>query len=209
MNVLAFDTSGPGLSLALHARGDFLRVDRGPAGSRHAESLTPEIHKLLRRARLRPAELDLVAVGIGPGSFTGLRVGVTTAKALALALGIRLVGVCGFEAIARSTDPEQGPVCVVSDARRERWHAALYESVRGTVRLRKGPAVIAKERLTTWAGKRARIAGEPAGQTPEAEWIARIAIERARRGRTDDPRRLVPLYLHPKDCNVTRPRAAD
>jgi tRNA threonylcarbamoyladenosine biosynthesis protein TsaB len=94
-----------------------------PAGQRSAESLAPTIARLLDQIGWKPQQIDLVAVSIGPGSFTGLRIGVTTAKALAYAVQAEVVGVSTLDAIACRTPHHATPLWAVSDAHRRQVFA--------------------------------------------------------------------------------------
>jgi tRNA threonylcarbamoyl adenosine modification protein YeaZ len=123
--VLALDTATPTLvaGLARWSPGGGIQVlaERAvPSGNRHAELLTPAIRGVLDDAGLRLADLDAVVAGLGPGPFTGLRVGVVTAAALADARGLPVVGVCSLDAIG------SGARTVVTDARRKEIYWATY-----------------------------------------------------------------------------------
>jgi tRNA threonylcarbamoyl adenosine modification protein YeaZ len=123
--VLALDTATPTLvaGLARWSPGGGIQVlaERAvPSGNRHAELLTPAIRGVLEDAGLRLADLDAVVAGLGPGPFTGLRVGVVTAAALADARGLPVVGVCSLDAIG------SGARTVVTDARRKEIYWATY-----------------------------------------------------------------------------------
>ncbi|MCW2742373.1 MAG: peptidase glycoprotease [Blastococcus sp.] len=125
MLVLALDTATPTLvaGLARWSPGGGIQVlaERAvPSGNRHAELLTPAIRGVLDDAGLRLADLDAVVAGLGPGPFTGLRVGVVTAAALADARGLPVVGVCSLDAIG------SGARTVVTDARRKEIYWATY-----------------------------------------------------------------------------------
>lgn len=96
------------------------------AGYRHAERLMPAVSDLMSATGRRPRDMDLVAVTAGPGSFTGLRVGVTTARVLAWTLGARLVAVPTLDALAYGARLHRGVVCAAIDARREAAFAACY-----------------------------------------------------------------------------------
>ena len=134
LNVLGFDTATAAtvvglfserLDEPLEARDDPEPGER----PRHTRQLLAEIRALLGRADLEVADLDLVAVGTGPGSFTGLRIGVATARALAQASGARLAGVSTLRVLAelREEPPEYGTVVVpVIDARRGEVFVAGY-----------------------------------------------------------------------------------
>jgi tRNA threonylcarbamoyl adenosine modification protein YeaZ len=123
--VLALDTATPTLVAGLarwspDAGTEVLAERAVPSGNRHAELLTPAIRGVLADAGLAMADLDAVVTGLGPGPFTGLRVGVVTAVALADARGLPVVGVCSLDAIG------SGARTVVTDARRKEIYWATY-----------------------------------------------------------------------------------
>ncbi len=128
MRVLGFDTATRATTVAL-ADGDRVleRRDDPPPGARprHASRLMPMVADLLAEAGWGVAELDRIAVGVGPGTFTGLRIGVATARALAQACGVELVGVSTLESLARGGE---GSVCAVLDARRGEVFAAAWDA---------------------------------------------------------------------------------
>lgn len=97
------------------------------AGRRHGENLAPAIRSLLELARITPADVEVVAVDRGPGLFTGLRVGIATAKALAAALGTPMVTSSSLDILARPLQGLGRPVASVVDARRGECFWALYD----------------------------------------------------------------------------------
>jgi tRNA threonylcarbamoyladenosine biosynthesis protein TsaB len=136
--ILGFDTATRATAVALtDRRGAVLEArDDPPRGSRprHAARLLPLCAELLDRAGLGFAQLDRVAVGVGPGTFTGLRIGVATARALARGGGIGLVGVSTLQSLARRAldagPPGVGAVAAVLDARRGEAFAAVWPTER-------------------------------------------------------------------------------
>ena len=95
--LLAFDTATPAVTVALHD-GDRVRAEQTVVDARrHGELLAPGIARVLRDARVSADEVSKIAVGVGPGPFTGLRVGLVTARAMGDALGIPVVGVCTLD----------------------------------------------------------------------------------------------------------------
>ncbi|HEV7871996.1 MAG TPA: tRNA (adenosine(37)-N6)-threonylcarbamoyltransferase complex dimerization subunit type 1 TsaB [Modestobacter sp.] len=127
MLVLALDTATPTLVVGL-ARwsadgGTEVLAERAvPSGNRHAELLTPTIRAVLADTGSAMADLDAIVTGLGPGPFTGLRVGVVTAAALGDARGLPVHGVCSLDAIG------DGARSVVTDARRKEVHWAVYDA---------------------------------------------------------------------------------
>ena len=127
MLVLALDTATPTLVAGLadwsqHGVTEVLAERAVPSGTRHAELLTPAISTVLDDAGLTMGDVDAVVTGLGPGPFTGLRVGVVTAAALADARGLPVVGVCSLDAIG------SGARTVVTDARRKEVYWAAYDA---------------------------------------------------------------------------------
>lgn len=217
MIALALDTSGPVGSVAV-ARTDGDAPPQVVAsvtieqGMRHGVELFPALERALTAAGVSARDVDLVAVGTGPGSYTGLRVGVTAARALAYACGADLVGVPSCDALADACPPGARPVAVVVDARVRAVYLAVYEPVGGEDRWarRDGPELLepggAAHRLPPDAllvgdGPAAhadafrgfaRVDGPAA--TPAAH-VARLGILRHRGGERTPIDAVVPLYL--------------
>lgn len=126
MKILAFDTSSRALSLALLEDKELLGETTFNIKKNHSITLMPTIDFLLKSLDLEPADLDRIAVAQGPGSYTGLRIAVATAKTLAHTLKIELVGVSSLLALV----PEQveGLVVPIMDARRNNVYAGFYQS---------------------------------------------------------------------------------
>ncbi|MDR1291406.1 MAG: tRNA (adenosine(37)-N6)-threonylcarbamoyltransferase complex dimerization subunit type 1 TsaB [Planctomycetaceae bacterium] len=120
MNILAIETTDKSGSVALLSGDDLLLERILPSTMRSAQTLAPTIDEILRELRLLPSDIGRVAVVIGPGSFTGLRVGVVTAKVFAYAVGAEIIGLSTFEVIAFSCDQagESGLVSIGVDAQR-------------------------------------------------------------------------------------------
>ncbi|NOY91424.1 MAG: tRNA (adenosine(37)-N6)-threonylcarbamoyltransferase complex dimerization subunit type 1 TsaB, partial [Deltaproteobacteria bacterium] len=125
MLILAFDTSSPHASASLSRAGRELCSARGQGRAKHGDTLLPLVRQVLREADVRATELELLVVGTGPGSFTGLRVGLALAKGLALGLGCPLVGVPSPVALARAAAPAGGLVATVTRAYRGEVYASL------------------------------------------------------------------------------------
>ncbi|WP_019632558.1 tRNA (adenosine(37)-N6)-threonylcarbamoyltransferase complex dimerization subunit type 1 TsaB [Actinomadura atramentaria] len=142
MLVLAFDTATAAVTVALHEwiPGETVRA-RASADAvdarRHTELLTPAVEGVLAEAGAAPADLSAIAVGVGPGPYTGLRVGLVTARSLGEALQIPVHGVCTLDAIAWASGRTE-PFAVATDARRKEVYWARYAAAGVRVT---GPAV--------------------------------------------------------------------
>jgi len=131
MHVLAFDTATDVVSVAVGRNGEPLAAVQLAAGREHAERLAPAIAMLCDDAGVSLDHLAAIAVGIGPGRFTGLRVGVTTAKVMAQALAIPVVGIGSLDLIASPLRHARRQVVAVIDARRKEVFWARYRPVPG------------------------------------------------------------------------------
>jgi tRNA threonylcarbamoyladenosine biosynthesis protein TsaB len=128
--VLGFDTATPAVSVALHDGERVIASASALDSRRHSELLTPMIAKVLADAGVPRTDLDVVAVGVGPGPYTGLRVGVVTARVIGSILGLPVHGVCSLDIIAASA-ASVGPgreFLVATDARRQEVYWARYDA---------------------------------------------------------------------------------
>ncbi len=126
MNILVFDTAAEKLEVAVSAAAENRFAFRSVSGFRHSETLLPTISSVLDEAKLAMNSIALIACTQGPGSFTGLRIGMATAKGLSMALGIPWVAVPTLDCLARPFGELAGPVVPVMDARKNRLYAAMY-----------------------------------------------------------------------------------
>ena len=179
---------------------------------RSAQSLAPAIGDLLDEVGWKPADVDLVAVSRGPGSFTGLRVGIATAKAFAYAVGAEILGVDTLETIAAGMPPDVADVSIAVDAQRGEVVAGRFRRVEdGSLRAETPPVLV---EIDAW------LASVPAGVfiagpilrkrsvcvlehvsavaaehwAPQAGWVARLAARDYAAGRRDDLWQIVPAY---------------
>jgi tRNA threonylcarbamoyladenosine biosynthesis protein TsaB len=217
--MLALDTSTSFASIAL-VRDRMLTAELSwDVGRRHSVELLPRLRWLLETHGRAWREVSAVGVATGPGSFNGLRVAVTTAKMLALSLGIPVFGVPTLDVIAWGAADVAGPVWATMDAGRGQLYAAAYaaptESARAWrpldeymivtpaelgARVAAGSVVCGEWQAETERAlraaldPRARIRSPLAGR--RAAWLAELALARAAEtGAADDPAALEPLYL--------------
>ncbi len=143
MLLLAFDTATPAITVALHDGSRVLATASGEGSMAHGEWLVPFISRTLDEAGAAMADLTDIAVGVGPGPFTGLRVGVVTALTLGSTLGIATHGVCSLDIIASQVESDVDFI-VATDARRKEVYWARYRADRHRV---DGPAVLKPDDL--------------------------------------------------------------
>jgi tRNA threonylcarbamoyladenosine biosynthesis protein TsaB len=222
MKVLAFDTALGACSAAVLADGEMASRRFEPRLRGHAEALVPMIEDVRREAGIPFEDFDLFAVTVGPGTFTGLRIGLATARGLSLAAGVPLAGVTTLHAIAAGASGAAGEdILVALDARRAQVYAQLFEAVAHEVAnpvghpaalavdgagalLRERPAVVVGSGAplvldVLGAGKGQVRCGE-AGAEPDAAVIARLALRQGLPARGAPPP--APLYLRPPDAKL-------
>ena len=190
MTILGLETTAKTASVALLRDGMLVSERAVTEQKRHAETVLPLARALLDEAGLKFADVDLFAVDIGPGSFTGVRIGVATADALAFALGRKVVGVSALDALALDVQPLSGaPVCVAIDAGGGRAYAALY---RGGVRVAGPEAVILEE----------YVRNLPAGTALERREVptARNVCRLAELHQSEAADAVSPVYLQPSQA---------
>lgn len=147
MLILGITTSTQQVGCAIGGHEGVLASVHSARGKRHAETLTPAIEFISRQARVDLAEISAVAIDIGPGLFTGLRVGVATAKAIAHALRVPMVGVVSLDLLAFPVRYTPRLIHAVLDARRGEVFTAPYRQVPGGVQRLADPSVMTPEDL--------------------------------------------------------------
>ena len=215
LHILALETSDLHGSVAVAAGDNVLAELHLDAAQRSARSLAPAIRSILEKIRWKPKQIDLVAVTIGPGSFTGLRIGVATAKVFAYAVGAEVLGISTLEAIAAGAPPEIKRLSVAIDAQRgdvvaQPFYRGEYDLLKPTSEsdllamnawiagLEPGSA-IAGPVLKKWPGEfppSVTVLGQQFWH-PTASSVARLAFRDFSAGRRDDVWKLLPLYSRP------------
>ena len=166
MLTLGIESSAKAASAALCRDGEMLGLSYLRCGLTHSQTLLPMVEGLLRGAGITLAEVDAVAVARGPGSFTGVRIGVATAKGLCWGADRPAIGVSTLEAMAYLAlgAPEESVICTVMDARRAQVYGALFEKMGdGTLRRLRDDGALPAEALAEevrMTGRRAYVLGD-------------------------------------------------
>ncbi len=218
MLVLGIETSSLSGSVALVEGGQLLAERSLSEGQRSAQSLIPGIDALLRAAGRPLTDVRLIGVTIGPGSFTGLRVGTTAAKTLAYALGAQTVGVDTLDVVAAQAEGAMqggtGQLHVALDAQRREVFAATFAAEKSRWVRQSPTCILPLERWLASLAPGDRVAGPavprlvtqlPAGvvvapddvHAPLGATVARLAAESFERGAVDDFWKLAPAYFRP------------
>ncbi|MBI5441551.1 MAG: tRNA (adenosine(37)-N6)-threonylcarbamoyltransferase complex dimerization subunit type 1 TsaB [Deltaproteobacteria bacterium] len=216
--VLALDTAGETAGAALAVDGVLKAEVVEASASRHSQRLFRLVDGVLEGAGLKPRSLGCVAVSRGPGSFTGLRVGVATAKGIAFALGLPAVGVSTLEALARGAMPFPGVIVPLLDARKQQVYAAAWDGRTGARLLPEaarnperfaaelaglaeaGSCLLLGSGLSPYADRFREALGDRFLPAPPARWpippgqVALLGDRDFLAGNAVEPARLVPVY---------------
>ena len=216
--ILAIDTATRWLGLALHDGTAVLAEQGWRAFKTQTIELAPAIGEMLGREGITAVDLKAIAVAIGPGSYTGLRVGLAVAKGMALANRTPLVGVSTLDIVAAATGPFDAQLLIAAEAGRSRVCAAIYrwhnrhgwqataepviEAWPDLLAQLNRPTVVSGE-ITADAAKLIRKAGHqavpPAAATRRTGYLAEIGWQRLRKNKTDNASTLAPIYLRNPD----------
>lgn len=220
--LLAVDTSTKIMGVALYTESSVLGEMIWQSDNYHTVELAPAIQQLLARCEKRAADLQALAVATGPGSYTGLRIGLAVAKGMALGLKIPLIGVPSLDIVAAAQPVSRADLICVLHAGRGRLAAGWYAAKEGAWHLQKPLEVLAAEELVKRITKRTIIAGEltaeeqrtlarryrntilasPAFALRRPSFLAELAWKRWQNGESDDPALLAPTYLHGNEESV-------
>lgn len=234
MLILGVDTSTASLTVSLISEKKILAEYNSKETLKHSSLLIPTIQKALKKINAKIGGIDLFSLGIGPGSFTGLRVGVTTIRALAIALNKPIVGVPTLDVIAhnglkyvkrKKLLGKITRICPILDAKKRQVYACIYrydgdkiikesdyllEPVETLVKRLKGHIIFLGDAIPLYKEqllhKNTFKADFLDGKSwlPKGSVIAKMSLAEYERGRSDNPYNLTPLYLYPSDCNVRK-----
>jgi tRNA threonylcarbamoyladenosine biosynthesis protein TsaB len=221
--LLTIDTSTTAGSVALSRGEQLLGEVLLNIKATHTDRLLLSLAQLLEDTGVGLEDVDAFGVVVGPGSFTGLRVGVATVKGLAMATGKPVVGISSLLALAVQVPYPCYPLCALLDARKKEVYAGIYHWEAGRPVLQGGERVASPEALLdelegdtlfvgTGAavyrtlivrrlGPRAHFAPWPL-ETPRASAVAALALAELRNGQTMSPECLVPCYIRPSEAEL-------
>ena len=214
--LLAIDTATRTISLALHDGQSLAAESSWRSPNHHTVELAPAVMQMLDRAGVTPARLRGIGVALGPGSFTGLRIGLALAKGMALAHNLPLAGIPTLDILAQAQPLRDGPMLAVLQAGRGRVAVGRYVAdrkgwrVEGQVQLFRWPELAEsiqepvyvcgefdEEGLALFRKMRGRAILAPGSLSlRRAGVLAELAWAKLRAGQPDDAATLAPIYLH-------------
>ncbi len=213
--ILAIDTATQYAGLALYNRDGVYTEETWYAGRNHTIELAPRIVRMLKLANLKVTNLTALAVSLGPGSFTGLRIGLAVAKGMALPHKLPVIGIPTLESVAYPLQDSKLPVWAIAQAGRGRILTACYGKKKRQWQLLTDPYLTTFEALAQKITTSALCVGEidheaakilrygsqqkaqvvsPAARLRRAGYLAEIAAARLAANDQDDPDALVPIY---------------
>lgn len=229
MLVLGIETATAACTVGLAEEDNLLAEFTLHVPRAHSVRLMPLIAQALQEAGRTPADLSGVAVGVGPGSFTGLRIGLSTAKALAWSLHIPTLAVSTLDSIAAGVPPLPGLLLTLLDAKRDDVFAALYRTGPGGPTPLVAPTLVSIAAVQAWAaqhvqpGEALLLAGDaatlhaakagwpvapvvlaPEHRLPRGGVVARLGLQMLAQGQITAPVQLSPIYLRPSAAEAKR-----
>ena len=216
MNYVVLDTSTDRAAIGVKAGEAVAFAATSEVPRRHGRDLIPQLEETMARVGLRPSNVDVVAVGLGPGSYTGLRIGLAAAKTLSYVSGAAIVGLDSLEAVALNAPPDALRISVIADAQRgEVYSADFARESPGSTPIATTPTRI--EPLSGWASRvepgtfvigpgldspRIRsalpvgiVVAETAINRPDASKLLALAVRTFEQGRRDDLWTIEPRYF--------------
>jgi len=218
--LLAIDTSTQTIGIALYDAPQVIAELHWQSRNHHTVELATSVNDLLHKTSLTPADLSLLVCALGPGTFTGLRIGLAFAKGLALSLHIPIIGVPTFDFLAGAQPLSDNPLVCVLPAGRSRLAVSWYKSNGIAWQQDKGPMVMTAAALSDEISGPTIITGElspedhqvlarkwknamlvsPAFSARRPAMLAEVGWQRWQSGQRDDPVSLSPIYLHVADA---------
>lgn len=216
MRVLAVETSTLAGGVALLDGDGVVGESTLDIRVTHSERLMAAVDRLLADAGWTVRDIEGLAVAVGPGSFTGLRIGISAVKGLALALAVPIAAVPTLDAMAASLPFAALPVCPVLDARKREVYACLYRWDGARMRREWDYAALTPEALAArldqpviLLGDGARLVRSPHARlapppslTPSPAWVGYLGIERLSTGEVVEAAALAPIYLRPSEAEL-------
>lgn len=223
MKILGIDTTTKSLSLGIYNEGNIYEYNL-QLGTKLSSLLAKTIQRVLDATGLEIKNIDYFACGLGPGSFTGVRIGLSTIKALAFSLNKPVVGISTLDILAKNTKSTDGHIIPIIDARRNLIYCSIYKIKKGALK-RIAPYMLLTidEFLKKLKNiKQVEMLGDAVGLYKEiilkniknviildkdhwylkAHNIIELAQEKIKHKEFDNPFKIKPIYLYPKECQV-------
>ena len=225
MNILAIDTSTRNLSLAVAQNGAVLKYRNRKLQRPLSSSIIPSIKEILNASGIDLKDIDGYAVGLGPGSFTSLRVGLSTIKGLAFSSNKPVVGISSLDVLAMNIPQNKATICVLCDAKRSLVYSCIFEkegeslikksdyilvNIGDVLKKIKGEIVFIGDGIALYKDEIRKAKNitptfiEGKNIFPQARKLVSLAEQHFQKKKFDDINKLVPLYLYPEHCQIRK-----
>jgi len=225
MILLSADTSSAKFSIALSREGMLVDEFEAESLNSHSSSLLHEIEKLLSKNSYDISDIEGFCIGLGPGSFTGLRIGITTMRGLAFTLKKPIAGIPSIDSLSLNLAGHKGRICPIIDAKQNKVYSRIYNcngkkiEAKGTFLLLsiddllkkvKGPTTFLGDGVGLYRDYISGKMGSDAEFSPESTWypkaaiIGRLGYDRLKAHKGDNIFSLSPLYIYPKECQIRK-----
>jgi len=225
LKILGIDTSSKFLNIALSEDESIIKEESYLLDRAHAIELVPRVKELLKKSRVPVNKIGAFVIGVGPGSFTGLRIGVSAVKGFGIASGKPCIGVSSMDAIACNAARRGVDIISVIDAKRGQVYAAIYRRngknitrasdyillpIEKLMKKIKEDALFLGDGLALYKDKikslneKAVFLGEECWY-PGAGNLIKLGFSKIKKAKKANLGRLTPLYLYPEDCQVRKP----
>ena len=224
MLILSADTSSAKFGVSITDNLKVIDTFKAKELNMHSSDLIPEIDKLLSKNSINIKDIDAFCVGLGPGSFTGLRIGLTTMRGLSFALSKPIIGIPSIDAIAINVKEFNDKISVLIDAKQNKLYYRDYIIKNNKIIPKTKILLVTREEFIKKSKPDTLFIGDGVGLIksdivdkhkgakfalsdlwyPEADTIAMLGFERLKKRKKDNLFTLNPLYIYPKECQVRR-----
>ncbi|MCX5692926.1 MAG: tRNA (adenosine(37)-N6)-threonylcarbamoyltransferase complex dimerization subunit type 1 TsaB [Candidatus Omnitrophica bacterium] len=224
MKILGIDTSSKFLNIALSEDEDIIKEESYLLDRKHAGQLVPKVMGLLKKSRVPINKIDAFIIGLGPGSFTGLRIGVSAIKGFGIASGKPCIGVASMDSIACNVSDKDKDVVPIIDAKRGQVYSAIYRRQGGLVVRLSDYMVLPIDKLMAKIKTQPVFLGDGVSLYrndilsinkkaifleekywyPGAGNLIKLGFSRVKKAKKTNMNKLTPLYLYPEDCQVKK-----
>jgi len=223
LKILGIDTSSKFLNIALSEDEDIIKEESYLLDRRHASQLVPKVKELLKKYRTPISKIDVFIIGLGPGSFTGLRIGVSAIKGFGIASGKPCIGVASIDSIACNAQENNKDIIPIIDAKRGQVYAAIYRRkgnkvarlsdylilpIEKLLKKVKGDSVFLGDGVPLYRNNISSI-NKKAVFLEEEYWYPGagnlIKLGFSKKAKKINLAKLIPLYLYPENCQIRKP----
>jgi tRNA threonylcarbamoyl adenosine modification protein YeaZ len=221
MKILGIDTTTSRLCLGLHVDGKFYGYSL-QVGRSLSALLVPTIQRLTSALGLKIADIDYFACGLGPGSFTGMRIGLATIKGLSVVRNKPVIGISTLDILAKNAPVSERLIVTALDARRALIYCGTYKYTQGNLKRKSPYALLTLDELVKNIPAKAVILGDAVGLyqevlasrikqavlldkdywLPQAHNLMELALAKIKAGQFTSPQAVKPIYLYPKECQI-------